>query len=126
MESSGGGAAGLIVSLIYVAVAVLMIASLWKVFAKAGKPGWAAIIPIYNYVILLQIVNKPIWWIVLFCVPVVNFVIAILVMIELAKAFGKSAGFGIGLAFLGPIFLPMLAFGDAQYQGTGGAAPAAA
>lgn len=107
---------GAIVGLIYLAVVVLLIASLWKVFEKAGEPGWKALIPIYNAFIMLQIAGKPAWWIVLFFIPLANFIAAILVCISLAEKFGKSSGFGVGLALLGPIFYPMLAFGDAQYR----------
>ena len=109
---------GLVFTAIYFGVIVLMLAGFWKTFSKAGKPGWAAIIPIYNMVVLLEVAGKPLWWIVLFFIPLVNFVAAILVSIEVAKAFGKGAGFGLGLAFLGPIFYPILGFGSAEYQGT--------
>ncbi|GAB4515786.1 MAG: DUF5684 domain-containing protein [Haliangiales bacterium] len=108
---------GIISNLISLAIIVLMVASMWKVFAKAGKPGWAAIVPIYNLVVILEIAGKPIWWIVLFLIPLVNIVVAFLVYIAFAERFGKSAGFGIGLALLGFIFFPILGFGDAQYQG---------
>jgi hypothetical protein len=97
-------------------VLVVMIAAMWKVFEKAGEPGWAAIIPIYNFVVLLQIAGKPLWWIVLLLVPFVNFVIFILISIAVARNFGKGVGFGLGLAFLGSIFFPMLAWGDATYH----------
>lgn len=97
---------------------VLMIVSLWKIFDKAGQPGWAAIVPIYNTYILLRVADKPGWWLLLFFVPIVNFVIAILAMVGLATNFGKSGGFVIGLIFLPFIFYPILAFGDAKYQGT--------
>jgi len=121
MEHDAGALAGLAaLSFIWImfclAVAVIAIASLWKVFTKAGKPGWASIVPIYNIIILLEITGKPIWWIFLYLIPLVNIVVAIIVMIELARRFGKSDGFGIGLALLGAIFLPILAFGNAQYQ----------
>ena len=75
---------------------LLVIASLWKIFVKAGKPGWAAIVPIYNLVVLLEIVGKPIWWIVLFLIPCANIVAAVLVALGLAKSFGKETGFAIG------------------------------
>ena len=101
------------------AIAVLIVAGFWKVFTKAGHPGWAAIIPIYNLYILLKIAGRPGWWLLLFIVPVVNFVIAIIVAIDVAKSFGKGTGFGVGLAFLGPIFYPILGFGEATYQGAG-------
>lgn len=106
-----------IISLIYLAVAVLCIASVWKVFTKAGKPGWAAIVPIYNLVVLLEIAGKPLWWFILFLIPLVNIVVAFMTYISLAERFGKGAGFGVGLALLGFIFFPILGFGSAQYQG---------
>jgi hypothetical protein len=89
----------------------------WKIFEKAGRPGWAGIVPIYNIIIMLEIIGKPLWWLVLLIIPFVNFVVIIIMMIELAKAFGKTTGFGVGLALLGFIFIPILAFGDAQYVG---------
>lgn len=96
--------------------ALIMIVSAWKVFVKAGKPGWAAIVPIYNMIVMLEVVGKPLWWIVLFFLPIANFVAGILVCIALAEKFGKGAGFGIGLAFLGFVFFPILAFSDAEYK----------
>ncbi len=99
-----------------VVIAVFMIAAMWKVFEKAGEPGWAAIIPIYNVIVLLKIAGRPAWWILLYLVPLVNIVIAVMVSIDIAKRFGKGTGFGIGLAFLGLIFYPILGFGDAQYN----------
>lgn len=117
MENSGGGIVGIIMMLVWLAVVIAIIAGIWKVFTKAGKPGWAALIPIYNLVVLLQIVGRPIWWLVLFIIPIVSIVVAIIVSIDMAKSFGKGTGFGIGLALLGPIFYPMLGFGDAKYQG---------
>jgi uncharacterized membrane protein YoaK (UPF0700 family) len=104
--------------LIELAIVVAIIAGFWKVFTKAGKPGWAAIVPIYNIIVLLQIANKPLWWILLFFIPLVNIVMAVFVGIAVAKNFGKGEGFGIGLGLLGFIFYPILGFGDAQYQGT--------
>lgn len=101
-------------------VGVLTIAGMWKTFTKANQPGWAAIIPIFNIYILLQIVGRPVWWLILFLIPLVNLIVSILVLIDLAKAFGQGAGFGIGLVFLPFIFFPILGFGDARYrQSTG-------
>ena len=102
---------------LYFAFIIFLVASIWKIFTKAGQPGWAALVPIYNLVVLLQVVGRPIWWIVLMLIPLVNLVIFIMVAIDLAKSFGKGAGFGIGLAFLGFIFYPILGFGSAQYVG---------
>jgi hypothetical protein len=112
----GGGAGGAVVSIVYLVVLILVLAGIWKSFAKAGQPGWASIIPIYNLVVLLQIAGKPIWWILLMLIPIVNLIVAIMVMVAVAQKFGKGAGFGLGLAFLGFIFWPILGFGDATYQ----------
>lgn len=116
-QNNGAGAAGAIVGIVYLAVVILMIASMWKIFTKAGKPGWAAIVPIYNIIVLLEIVDKPIWWIVLFFIPIVSLIASLLIFIALAAKFGKGTGFAIGMVLLAPVFFPMLAFGDAQYQG---------
>jgi hypothetical protein len=106
---AGIGIVGMIVS---VAFAVLMIASMWKIFTKAGEPGWASIVPIYNIIVLLKIAGKPIWWFLILWL----FIPVIFVAISLARNFGKGAGFAIGLLFLPFIFYPVLAFGDAKYQ----------
>jgi hypothetical protein len=111
----GGGIVGILIMLVELAIAVLMIAGMWKVFVKAGEPGWAAIVPIYNIIIMLKIAGKPVWWVVLFLIPVVSLVIAILVAIGIAQRFGKSSGFGVGMAFLPFVFYPMLGFGDAKF-----------
>jgi hypothetical protein len=117
MASAGSGGMGAaIVGLIELVFLVAVIAGLWKIFTKAGQPGWAAIVPIYNGIVMLQIAKKPIWWIVLFLIPIVNFVIGILVAIEIAKKFKQGVGFGIGMVFLPFIFYPMLGFGSATYQ----------
>jgi hypothetical protein len=97
------------------AIALMMIASMWKVFTKAGQPGWAVLVPVYNIVILLKITGKPTWWLALFFVPVANFVVMIMIVVALAKSFGKSTGFGLGMLFFGFVFYPILGFGDAQY-----------
>jgi hypothetical protein len=107
---------GAIVSLLYLVMIVAAIAGMWKVFEKAGQPGWAAIVPIYNLFILLQIVNKPIWWIALLLIPLVNIVILIMVSIALAEKFGKGGGFAVGMVFLPFVFYPMLGFGDERFQ----------
>ncbi|MEN7547513.1 DUF5684 domain-containing protein [Rapidithrix thailandica] len=111
---------GILGSILYLAIIVLVIASMWKVYEKAGKPGWAAIIPIYNIIVLLEIVGKPTWWVVLLFIPVANFVILIWITNLLSKSFGQSEGFTVGLVLLGFVFYPMLAFGDYQYQGPAG------
>lgn len=114
------GAAILIFGMVYLGIIIVLIASIWKVFVKAGKPGWAAIIPIYNLIVMLEIAGKPVWWFLLFLIPFVNFIIAIMVMIAIAEKFGKGVGFALGLALLGFVFWPILGFGDAQYEGAAG------
>jgi hypothetical protein len=108
------------VTLIFLAVLLIMLAAMWKLFAKAGEPGWAIIIPIYNIIVLLKVSGKPWWWLFLFIIPIVGIVIALLANIGLAKNFGKGTGYGIGLFLLPFIFIPILAFGSAQFQGTKG------
>jgi hypothetical protein len=104
------------VILIWLCILVFFIIVMWRIFTKAGKPGWAALIPIYNTIVLIQIVNKPIWWIFLFFIPIANIVFIIIVYHRLSLSFGKDAGFTVGLIFLGIIFFPILAFGSAQYR----------
>ena len=112
-----GAGVGILLFLVYLAIIVLYIAGLWKVFEKAGQQGWLAIIPILNLYILIKIAGREGWWIILFLIPCVNIVVAALVYIDVAAKFGKSAAYGIGMWLLGFIFIPMLGFGDASYQG---------
>ena len=77
---------------IILAFAAFMIAAVWKVYSKAGKPGWAAIVPIYNLIVLLEIIGRPLWWIFLFLIPLANVVFSFIVHIDLAKSFGKTTG----------------------------------
>ncbi len=107
----------MLVLVIELALIVVVVAGMWQTFVKAGQPGWAVLIPIYNIVVLMQIAGKPVWWILLMLIPLVNFVVSIIVMVAVAENFGKGTGFGIGLAFLPFIFYPILGFGDAQYRG---------
>src|SRR5204863_9323108 len=121
MDDSSGAAVGAGIGmgamLFSCLVLLVIVAAMWKVFTKAGKPGWASIIPIYNIWVLLEIVGRPGWWLVLMLIPFVNFIVLIILSIDVAKSFGKGTGFGLGLAFLSLIFYPILGFGDAQYQG---------
>lgn len=123
MEDFGG-----ILSLLFMlAVFIFYVYVGWRIFEKADQPGWASIIPIYNLVVILRIVGRPMWWVILFLIPVINIIPMIIVPVDLAKSFGKGTGFGIGLLLLGPIFGPILALGDATYKGpsaTDGTAPA--
>jgi hypothetical protein len=103
--------------LIWLAIGAFYFYVLWKIFEKAGKPGWAALIPIYNAIVLLEIVGRPPWWLILLLIPVVDVVISIILLIDLSKSFGRDVLYGFGLAFLGFIFGPILAFGGDTYQG---------
>ena len=111
-----GSGPGLLTTLVWLAILVLVLAGWWKVFEKAGKPGWAAIIPIYNVIVMLDIIGKPLWWVVLLFIPLVNIIVGIIIGIEIAHRFGKSTAFGVGVALLGFIFVPILGFGDAAYR----------
>ena len=102
--------------LIWLLVVVLVIVSMWKVFVKAGQPGWAAIVPIYNAYVFLKIAGKPGWWLIMLFIPVLNLVFGIMALAAFAKKFGKGGGFVVGLIFLPVVFYPILAFGDAQYS----------
>ena len=81
-------------------VVLVILIGMWKVFAKAGQPGWACMVPVYNGIVLLEIAKRPLWWLILFIIPFVNFVAALVVSLDVARNFGKSAAFGLGLAFL--------------------------
>ena len=106
------------------AVVLLAIASMWKVFTKAGQPGWGALVPIYNYLLLIRIVGRPDIWVLFLLIPLVNIVIGIIVTIDLAKSFGKDVAYAIGLLILPVVFWPMLGFGSARYIGPAAATAA--
>jgi hypothetical protein len=103
--------------LVWLGFIVFFIAAMWKVFEKAGQPGWAAIIPIYNLYIMTKIGGKPGWWLVMFLIPVVNIIFLIWLYNMVSKSFGKDEGFTAGLILLSFIFWPVLGFGNAQYRG---------
>ena len=112
-----------LMSFVWLLMMVVILVGEVMIFKKAGRPWWAALIPIYNAYVLLQIVKKPGWWLLLLFVPFVNFIIAIILMFELSKAFGKSTGFALGLIFLPFVFLLILGFGSAKYVYGGAVAP---
>ena len=114
---ASSGAFGILI-VVYIVVIVFEIAALWQVFVKAGQPGWAAIIPIYNIYILLKVIGRPGWWLLLFLIGIVPFVgwivdlvLGIIIGQDLAKSFSKSTGFGVGLWLLSFIFIPILGWG---------------
>jgi len=105
---------------LYLAIIVLLIVSIWNIFIKAGKPGWTSLIPVYNIIVFIEITGKPIWWIFLFVIPIINIIFIIWTLNLFAISFGKNTGFTIGILFLPFIFYPILAFGDAKYNGPAG------
>ena len=102
--------------LIWLVLVVLIAASMWRVFEKAGQPGWAALVPIYNLVVLCQIVGRPVWWVILLFLPLVNLVIAIILAYDLARSFGHGVGMTLLLVILPFIAYPILGFGDSEYE----------
>jgi hypothetical protein len=113
----GGAIFGLLAGLVGFVLGILLLVSMWKIFTKAGKPGWAVLIPIYNLYVLLEIVGRPGWWLLLLLIPIVNVIIMIIIDLDLARSFGKGTGFGLGLFFLNFIFILILGFGSAKYIG---------
>ncbi|MCK5051370.1 MAG: signal peptidase I [Candidatus Cloacimonetes bacterium] len=109
---------GIVFFIFYFAFVAFMIIVMWKIFVKAGKPGWGCIVPIYNIILQLEIAGRPLWWIFLMFIPIVNFIIAIIITLDIAKAFGKGTGFGVGMILLPIIFYPILAFDSSEYQET--------
>lgn len=103
--------------IVLLVIAVFAIICMWKIFTKAGQPGWASIIPFYNYYVLFEIAWGNGLLFLLLLIPAANFVVLIILWVKLAQSFGHSAAFAIGLLFLPIIFLPMLAFGSSQYIG---------
>lgn len=122
LETSSSAGGMIVYMIIMLAVAVFSIVAMWKVFKKAGKEGWAALIPIYNLVVLFQISGidpkKLLWFLLPFIGQIIVFVYLIMAYIKLAKAFGKSSGFAAGLIFLNVVFMGILAFDDSVYSGT--------
>ena len=106
----------LVMAALYLGIALFFIIAGWKVFAKAGKPGWGIFIPIYNLYLWVKIAGKPGWWVLLFFIPLVNLVISIIVSLDVAKAFGKSTVWGVFLLVLFSfIGIPILGYGKATY-----------
>jgi len=105
-----------IAPLVMLAIVVICIAGYWKMFVKAGQPGWGILIPIYNAYLMIKVAGRPGWWLILMFIPLVNIVVQIIVAIDTASNFGKGVGFALGMIFLPFIFYPILGFGDAQYH----------
>jgi hypothetical protein len=98
-------------------LAIIGIVAMWKLFAKAGQPGWAAIIPIYNIIVFLKVVNSPWWWLLLMLIPIVNIVLLIIVSLDFGKSFGKGGAWSFFLLIvLSIIGYLILAFGKSEYK----------
>jgi uncharacterized membrane protein YoaK (UPF0700 family) len=102
--------------LVFLIIIGVVIAGMWKMFTKAGQPGWACIVPIYNILVLLRIAGKPWWWIFLYLIPIVSLVIAIMVTHTISKRFGFGVGMTLLQIFLPFIALPILGFGSSVYK----------
>jgi len=103
---------------IYAVVLIVGIIALWRVFTKAGRPGWAAIVPIYNIYTLVKISGNSGWFTLLYFIPIANIVAAIIVALGVAKNFGKSGVFGFfGLFLFSLIGYLIIGFGSAKYEG---------
>ena len=116
-----GMGAGMLI--VWLAIMVFMLVSWWIVFKKAGQPGWAILIPIYNFLVILRVAGKPWWWvfsmllvIIPIAGPILFLVVWILICNAISKNFGQGAGFTVGLVLLSIVFVPILAFGDYQYK----------
>jgi len=103
--------------IIFAVVIFLTFAPMWFVFSKAGKPGWASVVPIYNIIVLLNIAGKPWWWIILLLIPMVNFIVYLVFLFDLSKAFGYGILFMLVLLFVAPVGFLWLGFGPAKYVG---------
>lgn len=108
---------GVVYMIVLLAVVVALIVAYWKIFEKAGEPGWASLIPFYSSYKIYKIGMGNGWWFLLSLIPYVGFVMPIVLAFMIAKAFGRGVGFGFGLWLLAPIFYLILAFGSSEYQG---------
>ena len=129
-SAADGGILGTMLLLIG-AVYLFFLVATWKLYFKAGRPGWASLIPIYTTVVFCRICGRSGWLTLALMIPGVNVVISIMLSVDLARVFGRGTGFALGLIFLSPIFFPILAFGSSRYVGrqsvrSGMAAPALA
>jgi len=117
LQSDGIG--GIISILIFLALFILPFAGFYKMLKKAGLPGWG-VIPLINLYFIVKMAERPVWWLILLLIPLVNLFAFILLHIDIAKKFGAGIGFGLGMTFFSFIFYPLLGFGDYQYRGGGG------
>ena len=112
--NTGGTVASIIIA---IALYILFAIGWYAIFKKAGEPGWAAFVPIYNLLIILKIIGRPWWWIILLIIPIVSFIIWIVMMFDMAKSFAHGVGITIGLILLPWIFSLIVGFGSSRYRG---------
>ena len=104
--------------LFIITLSLAMLAGQWKTFKKAGQPGWAAIIPIYNIYVTTKIARRPGWWTALTFVPLLGILVLVLISIDVADAFDMPPMFGVGLGLLPSVFYCLLGFGKPEFRGT--------
>lgn len=116
---------GLITTYLFftIGIALIFISAGWRLFSKAGQPGWAILIPFYNLYLYTQIIRRPKWWILLYflgAIPILGVLgvlfLSVIDSIRLAKVFGRSTEFGVGLILLNIVFIAILAFGKSDYD----------
>lgn len=117
--SNDGGGGGILGIFLLLAIALYLVpaAGMWKAFKKADQPGWGAFVPLLNLFYLVEIADKPTWWVALPFVPVIGWLLLLTLFVDVGKQFGKGPGTGLGLVFLPFVFWPLLGFGDAKYHG---------
>lgn len=114
---AGGALSSCVFSVAYVGILALVAVGAWKLYAKAGQPGWGALVPFYNIYLYCRICGRPGWWVILMLVPLVNVIISIVLASDMSRSFGRGLGTTVGLIVLPVIFIPILGLGDAQYRG---------
>jgi hypothetical protein len=113
VQSAGPG----FIVFLYVGLIALNVVAGWRIFVKAGQPGWGIFVPIYNLYLICKIAGRPGWYPIVFLIPVVNILVSLFIAVDIARAFSKTLGFGFGLWILGFVFVPILGLGSAQYRG---------
>ena len=116
MEVDGNGLLGGLFWLFWLIWLILILVAGWKMYVKAGQQGWVSLIPILNILGLVKIVHRPWWWLLLMLIPFVNLVVGVILMLDLAKAFGHGVGMALLLIFLTVIGYLVLGFGSSQYR----------
>lgn len=132
VDTNMSGFAYTLIWLLFLAIYIIAVIGLWKMYTKAGKPGWAAIIPLYNWWVWIKIIGRPTWWfwamiaaLLLSWIPLIGWLLTVLVAIlwllgclDMARCFGKGVGHGLLLWLFPFILAPILGFGSARYVGT--------